>query len=193
MSLSDLASLGSFVSGVAVLASLVFLFFQMRQMTEQVRQTEKNQQGAIRQGRSTRSVDIALRGTEPAFAESFAKLMSGSEDVSAAAVVQFTGYWRASFYNWEDAFYQHLEGLFSELAFSALTENVKSIVQVIPIRAQWRIWRYQYGSEFVAWMDGLIAQSPGREAIDRVATWRSALAAERSGAPYTPTGPLGPG
>src|SRR5262249_9153523 len=162
MSLSDLASLGSFVSGVAVLASLVFLFFQMRQMTEQVRQSEKNQQAAIRQGRSSRAVDIVLRGTDPGYAEVSIKVMSGSED--APSVAQFTAYWRATFFNWEDAFYQHLEGLLSELAFSALAHNVKAVMETIPQRAQWRLWRYQYGTEFVAWVDKLVAQTPKREA-----------------------------
>jgi hypothetical protein len=184
MSLSDLASLGSFVSGVAVLASLVFLFFQMRQMTEQVRQSEKNQQAAIRQGRSTRTVDITLRGMEPAFAETFTKVMSGSEELSPASLHQFSGYWRASFYNWEDSFYQHMEGLFSELAFSALNANVRSIMRLVPMRAQWRIWRFQYGPEFVDWMDKLILETPRQEAGNRLAVWSDALAAERSGAPY---------
>src|SRR5579864_6480728 len=175
MSLSDLASLGSFVSGVAVLASLIFLFFQMRQMTEQVKQSEKNQQAAIRQGRSTRSVDITLRGTELHFAESMVKVFSDSEEISATALVQFGAYWRSSFYNWEDAFYQHREGLFSELAFSGLVDSVRAIMQNVPFRAQWRIWRHTYGREYVAWMDELIAQTPSRELPDRIAVWKDAL------------------
>jgi hypothetical protein len=184
MSLSDLASLGSFVSGLAVLASLVFLFFQMRQMTEQVRQAERNQQAAIRQARSDRTVDIVLRGTDLSFAESMAKARSKSGELSATALEQLTAYWRASFYNWENAFYQHLEGLFTELAFSALALNVRSIMRAVPIRAQWRIQRQAYGIEFVEWMDKLIAETPIRESSDRMGEWQDAMAAERSGTGY---------
>jgi hypothetical protein len=184
MSLSDLASLGSFVSGIAVLASLVFLFFQMRQMTEQVKQSEKNQQAAIRQGRSTRTVDITLKSSEPWFAELANKIAFDPEAVTGDDVQQFSNFWRACFYNWEDAFYQHLEGLFSELAFKTITVNVKGIMRLVPHRAQWRLWRPFYGPEFVSWMDSLIAQTPAQEPLDRVTAWRDAMAAARSGAPY---------
>src|SRR5262249_35202684 len=146
MSLSDLASLGSFVSGVAVLISLIFLYFQLRQVNRQVLQSEKNQQAMIRQARSTRTVDIALRGTELPFADAMESIMSDPEGgPSATALRQFSAYWRASFYSWEDAFYQHEEGLFSDLAFSAFKSNVKAIMRNIPFRAQWRMWRFQFG------------------------------------------------
>ena len=181
MTLSDLAALGSFVSGLAVLVSLVFLYFQLRQVNRQVKQAEKNQQAMIRQARSTRTVDIALRGTELPLSEAMEEVMSGSNNVSPIALRQFASYWRASFYSWEDAFYQHLEGLLSELAFDALSVNVKAIMRTIPFRAQWRIWRFQYGPEFVAWMDALIAQTPGQESFELPELWKAALAAERSG------------
>src|SRR5215471_18256830 len=119
MSLSDLASLGSFVSGVAVLASLVFLFFQMRQMTEQVRQSEKNQQAAIRQARSTRSVEMNLAASDPSVADAITAGAQGREDVSETAFRQFFHWMRANFMGWEDAFYQHEDGLFSDSAFNA--------------------------------------------------------------------------
>ena len=182
MSLSDLASLGSFVSGLAVLASLVFLYFQVGRMNEQIRQTEKNQQAAISLARSNCTVDIVARGIEPSFAEPFLKVMSGSEDVSATALAQFRAYSRAAFFNYQDAFYQHMEGLLTDVAFSVVASLVRSNMSSISYRAQWRMHRPAYGTEFAAWMDKLVAQTP-MEPFDIVANWKDALAAEKSGAP----------
>jgi hypothetical protein len=184
MSLSNLASLGSFISGFAVLISLIFLYFQIRQVSRQVKQSEKNQQAMIRQVRSNRTVDIALTGTDLQFSEAMEEVMSVSgKEPSAVALRQFASYWRATFYSWEDAFYQYQEGLLSDSAFNTFTVNIKAIMRSIPFRAQWRIWHYQYGSEFVAWMDQLIAETPGRESFDLAVTWKEALAAERAGMP----------
>jgi hypothetical protein len=184
MSLSDLASLGSFASGIAVLTSLIFLYFQLRQMNQQGKQIEKNQQAMIREERTTRTVDITRRRTDRAFTESFVRVLSASEDISAVDLHQFDAFHIAFFYNWEDAFYQHHEGLFSELAFSALDVNVREILRLMPVRAQWRLWRHQYGPEFVAWIDNLIAQTPpSKEGSDPIRQWKDAMAAERSGTP----------
>ena len=66
MSLSDLASIGSFVSDVAVVVSLIYL-------SVQVRHADRNQQAAIRQGRSTRTVDLFMLATDPSAADAIAK------------------------------------------------------------------------------------------------------------------------
>src|SRR5215469_15552872 len=122
MSLSDLASLGSFVSGVAVLISLAFLYFQLRQVNSQVRQTEKNQQASIRQARSTRGVDITLRAaTDPSLCEALTKGHPGRDDLSGVGLMQLYLYWRACFYEWEDAFYQHHDGLLTQSGFHSFT------------------------------------------------------------------------
>jgi hypothetical protein len=187
MSLSDLASLGSFVSGVAVLASLVFLFFQMRQMTEQVRQSEKNQQALIGQVRSTRTVEIMMGAmqawTSETFAEGFLKVNSGERDIAVPGIAPVTFYWRANFHSWQDAFYQHSDGLLTDASFDTFMINVRDVVRLFGPRVMWRLQRQAFGAEFVAWMDKLIAETPVDPGllIDR---WPNAVAAERSGAPY---------
>jgi hypothetical protein len=184
MSLSDLASLGSFVSGVAVLASLVFLFFQMRQMTEQVRQSEKNQQALISQVRSTRTVEITMSAMQTAaaseeFAETMLKVNRGEEDIPAQRLQPHFLYWRANLHGWQDAFYQHADGLLTETAFNNVRLSVRSIVSgVFGLRIMWRLNRGAFGPEFVAWMDKLVAETPNLPfpLADR---WREAVAAER--------------
>jgi hypothetical protein len=184
MTLSDLASLGSFVSGVAVLASLVFLFFQMRQMTEQVRQTEKNQQAAIRQGRTSLAMGINASGLEASVSEALDRGYRAEENITATSLRQFYQYWRACFLIWSDAYYQHAEGLFPESAFDEIVVNSANWFRNIGVRAQWRLQRGGFGPEFAAWMDKRIAEMPIDEPVDTVVLWRNAIAAERSSAPY---------
>ena len=188
MSLSDLASLGSFVSGFAVLVSLVFLYFQLRQMNSQGKQVEKNQQAIIRQARYTRTTNIIMSAMQGLASEesrqAWVSATSGeAESPTPGGFAQYGLYWRANFYGWEDAFYQHLDGLYSEAAFNTHEANVRNIAQNIGMRVQWRLQRQAFGPEFVAWLDKLIVETP-MIGIPLTERWRDAVAAERSGAPY---------
>ena len=177
MSLSDLASLGGFVSGLAVLVSLVYLALQ-------VRQTERNQQSSIRQARSIRTSERLMGILEPSVGEAMMKGIRGVEDLSDIELFQMTIFCRSSFYDMEDAFYQHRDGLLSDSAFKIFAINMTNPIRSIGTRAQWRLQRHTYGPEFVAWLDKLIADTEMQGPLTMNATWRTALAAERSGAPY---------
>ena len=184
MSLSDLASLGSFVSGFAVLVSLVFLYFQLRQVSDQVRQTEKNQQAAIRQARSTRGVDIVLRAaTEPSLIEAVLKGNMGADDISDMQLMQFRLYVRSWLYEWEDAFYQHRDGLLTDSGFNALKANIRSLFRPIGFRTNWKLSRADFSDEFAQWIDKMIAEAPAlSRPLATPEAWRSELAAARANA-----------
>ena len=184
MSLSDLASIGSFISGFAVLVSLIFLYFQLRQLSQQVRQAERNQRAAIRQGRANQAVDINASGADPLICEALNRGSRGEENISETSLRQFYQYWRASFFIWEDGFYQYAEGLSTETAFDAHKANIGNWLKNIGVRTQWRLQRGGFGREFAAWMDKLVAETLIDETADAVVLWRNAMAAERSGAPY---------
>jgi hypothetical protein len=181
MSLSDLASLGSFVSGIAVLGSLVFLFFQMRQMTEQVRQSERNQQALIRQGIRTRAVDLNLIRTEPSVADAIAKGSAGAEDISTTQYEQYVGYALASLIHFEDAFFQHQEGLLTDSAFSAVRGG-KSRLSRPGFRQYWRDSRDDFPGAFAKFVDEITAETPLIRQLDRFEHWRAGLAAMRESA-----------
>jgi hypothetical protein len=174
MSLSNLAAIGSFVSGVAVLASLLFLYFQIRQIGAQSRQVEKNQQAVIRQNRATRTVDaIIASASDGSLAEALARCSGGASDVSIAQFAQFSNYCRASFYHYEDAFYQHREGLLNDSAFSGATANMRGLLSNVGWRACWAFQRHAFESEFVECVDKLVREAPAREPIDTFAQWRA--------------------
>jgi len=179
MSLSDLASLGSFVSGIAVLVSLVFLYFQVRQVNQQVRQTERNQRATIAQVRASRTVDILLRRTEPSVATAVQKAMGGAIDLTPTELAQFLSYFRAFLVNNEDTFLQGRHGLLEETTYRYYLTRVRAVMSNPGFRSAWRMARRDFGNEFTAFIDELIAETPIRPPVsvtDNLAEWRSGLA-----------------
>lgn len=180
MTLSDLASLGSFISGLAVLVSLVFLYFQLRQVGAQVQQAERNQQAAIRQGRATRVVDMNLAATEPSLAEALAKVVAGATDMTSAQLTQFGVFCRATFLNGEDSFFQHKDGLLSDASFASYAGGMLATFSMLAFRVQWKYQRGIFASEYVAFMDKLVAEAPKVSPVDRLAQWNADIAVEAS-------------
>jgi hypothetical protein len=181
MSLSDLAAVGSFISGFAVSVSLIFLFFQLRQIGAQNRLAAKNQQAVIRQNRATRTVDaIIASASEGSLAEALATCGAGGSDVTLAQFGQFSNYCRASFYHYEDAYYQHREGLLNDSAFSGATANMRGLVSNVGWKASWAFQREAFESDFAAWMDKLVEQTPTREPTDAFAQWTAEVSRIRS-------------
>jgi hypothetical protein len=180
MTLSDLASIGSFISGLAVLISLVFLYFQLRQVSAQVVQAERNQQAAIRQGRAGRMVDINLAGAEASLAVAITEGMQGKEDISSTQFHQFRIWCRAYFYNSEDAFYQHREGLLNEAAFDSLVVSLKSILRNAGLRATWRRLRIVFQKEYVEFVDKLMSEVDVASPGDDFTQWKNDVASEKA-------------
>ena len=173
MALSDLASIGSFVSGVVVFVSLIYLSLQ-------VRQAEKNQQASIRQGRTDRVVEINLKFSDPAVADAVDKGMTGAEDISRTELRQFRGFFRASFYNAEDSFYRHKEGLLNEAAFASYIASQRSAFILPGYRAAWKLTRNIFQAEFVEFMDKLLGEAPVLTiSEDPLAQWKASVAKEK--------------
>lgn len=179
MSLTDLASIGSFVSGFGVLTSLVFLYFQLRQMTAQVKQTERIQQAAVQQQRSSLIADITMRETDPVLAVVFDAGKTGSAAMSKAEILQFQSYSIARFSLSEDTFYQHRSGLLSEEAYERFVRLFGGAFAWPGVRVIWKRARRAFGPEFVAFGDRLCAEAQAVPLVDVVDHWKADLAAER--------------
>ena len=180
MSLSDLAAIGSFVSGVAVLVSLVFLYFQLRQVHAQAQQAERTQQATIRHTRAARIVDIALASAEPSWADAVRKGTPGDPDLSATQLWQFTNYMVARLSNAEDAFYQYREGAFDRAAFDRFVIRMKMMLSAAGMRAQYKRQKFNFGSEFIEFMDRLLSEVSVSPAVDALAQWKADVTAETS-------------
>jgi hypothetical protein len=177
MTLSDWASLGSFVSGVAVLVSLVYL-------NVQVRQSKADRHATIRALRATRNTDIFLKASEPSLAEAISKAVMGASDVSNTQLSQFRNYCRANFYNTEDAFYHHREGSLNDAAYVSLIRGIRSTLAWPGVRVIWKRSRGAHGSEFVEFIDKIIAEVPVAVPVDALAQWKADMAVETAGTPH---------
>jgi|SRR5579871_2460495 len=187
MSLSDLASLGSFVSGAAVLGSLVLLYFQLRQLTGQVRQAERNQQGALRQGRASGLMEWNLRLSDPLVADVNLRVASGKAK-SPSEIGQFMAIARAGFQLYEDSFDQHEAGLMTEQAFASFERNAASSFSVPGYRVAWIAIRDMFGARFAAHMDRIMAETAPRVVPGTIEQWNAAVAAEIASASQRSSG-----
>ena len=175
MSLSDVAAIGSLVSGVAVLVSLVYLSLQ-------VKQAERNQQAAIRASRATRIIDLYIASSEPSVAEVVVKGMRGFGEMSETQVFQFTSWGSARFFNAEDAFYQHREGLLNAYSIDSVTNGLRASFASPGMRTCYKRSRGMLGREFVEFADQLLATTPVEAGADLAARFKADVAAELAGA-----------
>jgi hypothetical protein len=175
MTLSDLASIGSLVSGMAVLVSLVYLSLQ-------VKQAERNQQASIRSERTSRIIDLFTGSSELSIAEAVEKGMRGYGDMSATQVFQFTSYASARFFNAEDSFYQHREGLLKEYNIDSVTNGLRTSFASPGMRAVYKRNRSMFGREFTEFADQLLAATQVVAGADIAARFKADLAAELAGA-----------
>ena len=171
MSLTDLASLGSFVSAIAVLISLIYLSLQ-------VKQAERNQQASIRSTRVTRIVDIHMRLTDPSLSDAATLGGAGASGITDTQVRQFIFYCSARFYNAEDSFNQFQEGLLNRRAYDSLVVGLKKSLSQPGMRAFYKRQRGAFGTDFAAFVDKLLVETPLGPPQDVAAQWRADVAAE---------------
>jgi len=171
MTLSDVAAIGSLVSGMAVLVSLVYLSLQ-------VKQAERNQQASIRSARASRIIDLFMGSSEPSVAEAVVKGMRGFGEMSETQVFQFTSYGSARFFNAEDAFYQHREGLLNKYNIDAVINGLRTSFSSPGMRAVYKRTRAMMGHEFVEFADQLLTTTPVTAGADISARFNADVAAE---------------
>lgn len=126
-------------------------------------------------------MDILAIGAQQSVSEALNKGMCGDEDLSETQLRQFQQYCRGIFWAWEDAFYHHDDGLYSETAFDRLKLNVTGLVSNVGVRGQWRLQRHTFAAAFVAWVEELISETRIDEATDSLDLWRTALKEVRAG------------
>jgi len=185
MTLTDLSSIGSFISGIAVLTSLVFLWFQLRQIGRQVQQAEKNQQSMIAQARTERLVAINLTMADPLMADAVSRGMTGADDITFTQFNQCRAFFRTTFLSSEEAYFQNVNGLFTESAFSSFVSSIRSGFRLPGFRAAWRISRDSHQAEFVAFMDKNMSEVRAHSVSDAdvLAQWKKLIREEAGVAP----------
>lgn len=185
MNLADLSSIGSFISGIAVLTSLIILWFQLRQIGRQIQQAEKNQQSQIPRARTQRLIAINLTMAAPQMADAVSKGMTSAEGITFTQFNQCRAYFRTTFLSSEEAFFQHVNGLFTESAFSSFVSSIRSGFRLPGFRAAWSLSRDSHQNEFVAFMDRNMSEAHAHPVADAdvLAHWKKLIREEAGVAP----------
>ena len=182
MTLSNLASISGIVSGLAVLASLIFLYFQLRQISEQVKQAEKNQRASLNQGFVTRTTDNLRASLDgPASYELVQRVFAGETNFTASEVSKLRIAFRLSIIGTQDAYLQHREGLLDAANMDYARLTLKNWLRQPVFRALWSQSADSLPSEFVAFVNHLIAETPLAVPEDTVARFQAELAKITSG------------
>jgi hypothetical protein len=172
MTLSDIAAFASIVSSAAVALSLFYVALQ-------VRQAERNQRGLMQQGRADRVSNASLAISLPETASVWIKGARRPETLSAEELERFLLLCRAAFISGEDSFLQHKAGLLDAVAFRSYVAGLKGqLIGSRGLRAAWRIQSNQFGADYSAFVDGVLAQVIPQPTQDRMAMWSNLLQEE---------------
>ena len=173
MTLSDVATFSTAISGLAVTASVIYLALQTHQ-------NAKHSRALIQQGRATQFQNLITQwAADPTLAEVVMRGGAGDLTLDPVQGYRFMFTMIAVFYNWEDGFYQHRDGLIDDERHLGTVALIKQRFQAPGFRAVWQFLRATYGPDFQRFMDGLISDAsvtdqPGAGA----ATWRALVEAE---------------
>jgi len=169
MHVSDLSSIGSLVSGMAVLVSLVYLSLQLRQ-------TVRNQRALMNQGIITLSAENLRSNVKSAISALFARVQSGEKDFSAHELVQLELHLRTVLVSVQDTYVQHRAGLADQVTFDNALAAVRLLMRQAVYRALWKRGRTNYASEWMSFVDKVIAETPLAKPVDLVAQFKVDLA-----------------
>ena len=168
MALSDVFS---FVSSLAVIFTLVFLLLQMRQ-------TNRNQQGLMQQGRTTRIVQLLLAQAGPDIGSLFARAKVPDMTLNLAEVHRLNCYGGALLWSSEDSFLQHQAGLLDDASWATELATLRGHFMLPFIRVSWQLIRHHATGEYVTFVDGLLREIRPAKGMDELAMWREAMEKE---------------
>jgi hypothetical protein len=158
------------IAAVAVIASLLYL-------ARQVRQAERVQRATMQQGRADRTSHAALACANPELTRVLVKGMAGETSLTREEFSQWMQLCRAMFLSGEDSFLQHEAGMLSNAAFNSYVAGVKFYFSMPGLRAAWKLSEGQFGNEFRAFGNAMLAQTPVAQGADAYSRWRELIEA----------------
>lgn len=182
MTLATLVNIGSLISSVAVLVSLLYL-------SRQIRQGELNQRSKMDRGRSQQVGDWLQYIAQPEVAELVLRGYAGDPTLTALECHRYLWSVYPLILHFEDSFYQYRDGMISDAQYASIMGHLRSRCPSPGFRALWQHVRPRFPSDFVAFVDNLMRQTPveNAQAADWTGKWRADATAERaSAAPSEP-------
>jgi len=165
MTLEEVFFVSQTVAAVAVVASIVYL-------AREVRQSERVQRATMQQGRADRVSTAALAIAHPELAGIWMRGTSAEPNFTREELTQWMLICRSAFLSGEDSFLQHKAGLLDEAAFDSYVAGARYYMSTPGVRAAWILSSAQFGPDFRAFVDDLIAKSQFAASIDTFAAWQ---------------------
>jgi hypothetical protein len=172
VTLEEIFYVSQTVASVAVVGSLIFVGLQ-------VRGAERAQRAIMQQGRADRTSAASLTLAQPDLARIWRKGLAGDTDLTPDEFSQWMAMVRSAFLSGEDSFLQYKAGQLDQRAFDSYVAGATFFLAQPGMRAAWKVSAPQFGSDFRAFGDSLVAGVPTRNHADTYAAWREALAAEQ--------------
>ena len=158
LTLQDLGNIGELVGAIGVIASLVYLAIQIRQNTAQMEQSSRSLRAAAYQDLLHHLANVTLTTVDSEVAE---LLDNGRQDYSALSRVDQSR-WRAiihSFFrNYENAYYQHREGLIDDVQWESLSFAIAGQVAYPGVIQWWAKFKGAFGEPFRELVESLISE-----------------------------------
>lgn len=171
MSLEHIFYISQSIAAAAVIASLLYL-------AQQVRQAERVQRATMQQGRADRTSQASLATANPELARVFQKGVAGDAELTREEFTQWMLMSRALFLSGEDSFLQHEAGMLSDAAFESYVAGVKFYFSMPGMRAAWKLSQGQFGGDFRAFGNAMLAQTQCSQDGDAYSRWRKLLDSE---------------
>jgi hypothetical protein len=134
----------------------------------------------MQQGRADRTSQASLATANPELARVFQKGAAGGAELTREEFTQWMLMCRALFLSGEDSFLQHEAGMLSDAAFNSYVAGVKFYLSMSGMRAAWKLSEGQFGSDFRAFGNAMLAQTQCSQDSDAYFQWRKLLESESS-------------
>lgn len=157
MDLATLVNIASIISSIAVLISLVYLALQ-------IRQGALNQRAQMDRGRSQQVGEWLqfIAGAEVA-----PLILRGHACDPALSAIERQRYlWSMYplFLHFEDSYFQYRAGMLGEGQYTSILGHLRSQCTTPGFRGIWQHIRLRFPGDFVAFVDGVMAEASGPDA-----------------------------
>jgi hypothetical protein len=175
MTLEQVFFVSQSIAAAAVVASILYL-------AREVRQSERVQRAIMQQGRADRASNASLTIATAELARIWQEALSPKPDLTREEFAQWALICRATFLSGEDSYLQHKAGLLDELAWGSYVAGAHFYMASPGIRAMWKVSSKQFGADFRAFVDGILANVPVGCPADSYVAWQEQLRSETASA-----------
>ena len=152
MDITALAAWGEFLGGIAVVVSLVYLASQIRQNSRQLQVSTTAALG-------DQEIEFSkLMIEDPEISRIFEVGAADRDSLSEAERRKFDAFLRMIVATFQRNFFVEQDGALKASLWEAEIRGNTRILRQPGSRRWWDEWRFNFGDEFVDWVDGLIRE-----------------------------------